>query len=135
MWFLRQYSLLRTSVCTLQVLSQDETPFLYSLAFGEDVIEDARSVVFFNAVQNFDLANFSSLKFLQLVGSFLHQFSTSTFLRVATGLLSAYIIKKLYFDRHSTDREVSIMMLMAYLSCMLAEAPDTTKSYWFNDIT
>lgn len=71
------------------------------------------------------------------------------------GLLSAYIIKKLYFgrfvlntphylvvnvwsitrhfynnslihelylqSRHSTDREVSIMMLMAYLSYMLAE--------------
>ncbi|KAL0434557.1 UNVERIFIED_CONTAM: Sodium/hydrogen exchanger 2 [Sesamum latifolium] len=57
------------SVCTLQVLSQDETPLLYSLA----------------------------------------------------GLLSAYVIKKLYFGRHSTDREVAIMMLLAYLSYMLAE--------------
>lgn len=37
------------------------------------------------------------------------------------GLLSAYIIRKLYFGRHSTDREVALMMLMAYLSYMLAE--------------
>ncbi|KAF2287698.1 hypothetical protein GH714_002371 [Hevea brasiliensis] len=48
------------SVCTLQVLDQDETPSLYSLVFGEGV----------------------------------------------AGLLSAYIIKKLYFGRHSTDREL-----------------------------
>ncbi|KAL0005739.1 hypothetical protein SO802_013300 [Lithocarpus litseifolius] len=80
------------SVCTLQVLNQDETPLLYSLVFGEGVVNDATSVVLFNAIQSFD-----------------------------TGLLSAYIIKKLYFGRHSTDREVALMMLMAYLSYMLAE--------------
>ncbi|GFZ08956.1 sodium hydrogen exchanger 2 [Actinidia rufa] len=70
------------SVCTLQVLNQDETPLLYSLVFGEGVVNDATSVA---------------------------------------GLLCAFIIKNLYFGRHSTDREVALMMLMAYLSYMLAE--------------
>ncbi|CAI0384369.1 unnamed protein product [Linum tenue] len=70
------------SVCTLQILNQDQTPLLYSLVFGEGVVNDATSV---------------------------------------TGLVSAYIIKTLYFGRHSTDREVSLMILMAYLSYMLAE--------------
>uniref|UniRef100_M8CGD1 Sodium/hydrogen exchanger 2 n=1 Tax=Aegilops tauschii TaxID=37682 RepID=M8CGD1_AEGTA len=107
-----------------QVLSQDETPFLYSLVFGEGVVNDATSVVLFNAIQNFDLGNFSSLKFLQFIGNFLYLFGASTFLGVASGLLSAYVIKKLYFGRHSTDREVAIMMLMAYLSYMLAELLD-----------
>jgi sodium/hydrogen exchanger 8 len=37
------------------------------------------------------------------------------------GLLSAYIIKTLYFGRHSTDREIAIMALMAYLSYLIAE--------------
>ncbi|KAG8090476.1 hypothetical protein GUJ93_ZPchr0011g27032 [Zizania palustris] len=112
------------SVCTLQVLNQDDTPLLYSLVFGEGVVNDATSVVLFNAIQNFDLPNFSSIKFLQFIGNFLYLFGTSTFLGVGAGLLSAYIIKKLYFGRHSTDREVSIMMLMAYLSYMLAELLD-----------
>ena len=71
------------SVCTLQVLSQDETPFLYSLVFGEGVVNDATSVVLFNAIQNFDLGNFSSLKFLQFIGNFLYLFGASTFLGVA----------------------------------------------------
>uniref|UniRef100_A0A0D9VVQ5 Cation/H+ exchanger transmembrane domain-containing protein n=1 Tax=Leersia perrieri TaxID=77586 RepID=A0A0D9VVQ5_9ORYZ len=87
------------SVCTLQVLNQDETPLLYSLVFG-GVVNDATSVVLFNAIQNFDLANFSSW--------------TSKCL----------YHKKLYFGRHSTDREVSIMMLMAYLPYMLSELLD-----------
>ncbi|RCV39336.1 hypothetical protein SETIT_8G215400v2 [Setaria italica] len=112
------------SVCTLQVLSQDETPFLYSLVFGEGVVNDATSVVLFNAIQNFDLGNINTAKLLKFIGSFLYLFSSSTILGVAAGLLSAYIIKKLYFGRHSTDREVSIMMLMAYLSYMLAELLD-----------
>ncbi|KAH6808779.1 sodium hydrogen exchanger 2 [Perilla frutescens var. frutescens] len=109
------------SVCTLQVLSQDETPLLYSLVFGEGVVNDATSVVLFNAVQNFDLPHITTAVALELVGNFIYLFISSTVLGVVTGLLSAYVIKKLYFGRHSTDREVAIMMLMAYLSYMLAE--------------
>ncbi|THG03867.1 hypothetical protein TEA_000581 [Camellia sinensis var. sinensis] len=73
------------SVCTLQVLNQDETPLLYSLVFGEGVVNDATSVI---------------------------------------GLLCAYVIKKLYFGRHSTDREVALMALMAYLSYVMADLFD-----------
>nr|XP_016433773.1 PREDICTED: sodium/hydrogen exchanger 1-like isoform X1 [Nicotiana tabacum]XP_016433774.1 PREDICTED: sodium/hydrogen exchanger 1-like isoform X1 [Nicotiana tabacum]XP_016433775.1 PREDICTED: sodium/hydrogen exchanger 1-like isoform X1 [Nicotiana tabacum]XP_016433776.1 PREDICTED: sodium/hydrogen exchanger 1-like isoform X1 [Nicotiana tabacum] len=109
------------SVCTLQVLHQDETPLLYSLVFGEGVVNDATSVVLFNAIQNFDLSSVNPSIALHFIGNFLYLFLASTLLGAATGLLSAYIIKKLYFGRHSTDREVALMMLMAYLSYMLAE--------------
>ncbi|XP_038972194.1 sodium/hydrogen exchanger 3-like [Phoenix dactylifera] len=109
------------SVCTLQVLSQDETPLLYSLVFGEGVVNDATSIVLFNAIQNFDLGNIDAVTVLKFVANFFSLFFTSTFLGAFAGLFSAYIIKKLYFGRHSTDREVAIMILMAYLSYMLAE--------------
>ncbi|KAJ9537310.1 hypothetical protein OSB04_030043 [Centaurea solstitialis] len=109
------------SVCTLQVLNQDQTPLLYSLVFGEGVVNDATSVVIFNAVQNFDLSQITTGVAFQLIGNFFYLFITSTLLGAGAGLLSAYIIKKLYFGRHSTDREVAIMILMAYLSYMLAE--------------
>ncbi|KAG7969030.1 hypothetical protein I3843_07G010000 [Carya illinoinensis] len=109
------------SVCTLQVLNQDETPLLYSLVFGEGVVNDATSVVLFNAIQSFDLTHIDPRIALHFIGNFLYLFLTSTMLGVMTGLLSAYIIKKLYFGRHSTDREVALMMLMAYLSYMMAE--------------
>ena len=109
------------SVCTLQVLNQDETPLLYSLVFGEGVVNDATSVVLFNAIQSFDLEQLDHGIALQFFGSFFYLFTASTLLGVFGGLLSAYIIKKLYFGRHSTDREVALMMLMAYLTYILAE--------------
>jgi NhaP-type Na+/H+ or K+/H+ antiporter len=102
------------------VLNQDEAPLLYSLVFGEGVVNDATSVVLFNAIQNIDLNHFDALVLLQFIGKFLYLLFTSTVLGVAVGLLSAYTIKKLCFARHSTDREVAIMMLMAYLSYMLS---------------
>ncbi|KAG6550215.1 hypothetical protein Mapa_008175 [Marchantia paleacea] len=109
------------SVCVLQVLNQDSTPLLYSLVFGEGVVNDATSVVLFRAVQKFNFDDFTGLEALLILGNFIYLFLTSTLLGVMTGLLSAYIIKTLYFGRHSTDREIAIMTLMAYLSYILAE--------------
>ncbi|WCJ21418.1 sodium hydrogen exchanger 2 [Euphorbia peplus] len=109
------------SVCTLQVLNQEQTPLLYSLVFGEGVVNDATSVVLFNAIQRFDLSHITSGLAFQLIGNFIYLFITSTFLGVAVGLASAYAIKKLYFGRHSTDREVALMFIMAYMSYIMAE--------------
>lgn len=109
------------SVCTLQVLNQDETPLLYSLVFGEGVVNDATSVVLYRAVENINLNEVDALAILQILGEFVYLYLTSTILGVLVGLASAYVIKKLYFGRHSTDREIAIMILMAYLSYMLAE--------------
>ncbi|KAL6214811.1 hypothetical protein ACLB2K_014243 [Fragaria x ananassa] len=115
------------TVCTLQVLNQDETPLLYSLVFGEGVVNDATSVVLFNAIQRFDLSHITSTVAMQLFGNFFYLFVTSTVLGIVVGLLTAYIIKKLYLGRHSTDREVALMILMAYLSYMVAELFDLSS--------
>ncbi|XP_068495000.1 sodium/hydrogen exchanger 4 isoform X2 [Phaseolus vulgaris] len=111
------------TVCTLQVLHQDETPLLYSLVFGEGVVNDATSVVLFNAVQKLDVSKFSSKTF-RVIGDFLYLFLLSTGLGVLSGLLTSYILKALSFGRHSSVREIALMMLMAYLSYMLAELCD-----------
>ncbi|KAH7447163.1 hypothetical protein KP509_01G094600 [Ceratopteris richardii] len=109
------------SVCTLQVLHQDETPLLYSLVFGEGVMNDATSVVLDRVVENLDFSELDGLAILQTLGQFIYLFLSSTLLGVVVGLLSAFVIKKLYFGRHSTDREIAVMILMAYLSYILAE--------------
>ncbi|GAV87256.1 Na_H_Exchanger domain-containing protein [Cephalotus follicularis] len=109
------------TVCTLQVLHQDETPLLYSIVFGEGVVNDATSVVLFNAVQKIDVSRLSSKTALYLIGDFFYLFSASTLLGFATGLLTAYVLKALYFGRHSSIREIAFMVLMAYLSYLSAE--------------
>ncbi|KAJ8766528.1 hypothetical protein K2173_023775 [Erythroxylum novogranatense] len=109
------------TVCTLQVLHQDETPVLYSLVFGEGVVNDATSVVLFNAIQKMDGTKPDMHRGLLVIGDFLYLFSTSTGLGVLVGLVTAYVLKALHFGRHSSIRELSIMVLMAYLSYALAE--------------
>ncbi|KAI3668232.1 hypothetical protein L6452_43309 [Arctium lappa] len=109
------------SVCTLQVLNQEETPLLYSLVFGEGVVNDATSVVLFNAITKFDLSDMNTIIALKFAGNFLSLFVLSTLLGVSVGLLCSFTIRTLYFGRNSTDREVSLMILMAYLSYVLAE--------------
>ncbi|KAK6229812.1 hypothetical protein SCA6_018763 [Theobroma cacao] len=109
------------TVCTLQVLHQDETPLLHSLVFGEGVVNDATSIVLFNAIQKIDVARINSRSSLQLIGDFFYLFSMSTGLGITFGLVTAYLLKTLYFGRHSTVRELAIMVLMAYLSYTLAE--------------
>lgn len=111
------------TVCTLQVLHQDETPLLYSLVFGEGVVNDATSVVLFHAVQKLHVSKFGGKTFL-VIGDFLYLFVTSTVLGVTTGLLTAYLLKALSIGRHSSVREIALMILMAYLSYMLAELFD-----------
>lgn len=109
------------TVCTLQVLHQDETPLLYSLVFGEGVVNDATSVVLFNAVQKLDVNRFDGWASVHVLGDFLYLFASSTALGVTAGLLTAYVLRGVYFGKHSHVREIALMMLMAYLSYMLAE--------------
>jgi NhaP-type Na+/H+ or K+/H+ antiporter len=75
------------SVCTLQVLNQDETPLLYSLVFGEGVVNDATSVVVFNAIQSFDLTHLNHEAAFHLLGNFLYLFLLSTLLGAAVSPL------------------------------------------------
>jgi NhaP-type Na+/H+ or K+/H+ antiporter len=69
------------------VLNQDETPLLYSLVFGEGVVNDATSVVLFNAIGNLDIGHFDALVLFNFIGKFLYLFFTSTLLGVAVSNL------------------------------------------------
>lgn len=80
-----------------QVLNQEETPLLYSLVFGEGVVNDATSVVLFNAIQNFDLVHTDALVLLKFVGNFLYLFATSTFLGAFVSFLHINANINFYF--------------------------------------
>uniref|UniRef100_A0A0D9VW46 Cation/H+ exchanger transmembrane domain-containing protein n=1 Tax=Leersia perrieri TaxID=77586 RepID=A0A0D9VW46_9ORYZ len=96
------------SVCTLRVLNQDETPLLYSLVFG-GVVNDATSAV---------LYSMQSRTLILQISAVLNSCNLLA--------ISFFCLPRAPFLEwlHSTDREVSIMMLMACLSYMLAEVLD-----------
>ncbi len=72
----------------LKVLNQDETPLLYSIVFGEGVVNDATSIVLFNAVQSLDFSDIDILTALKLLGTFLYLLFTSTALGIAVSCSS-----------------------------------------------
>jgi len=68
------------------VLNQDETPFLYSLVFGEGVVNDATSVVLFGAIQTYNFESFTPLVGFQIGGSFLYLFFLSCILGIVVSI-------------------------------------------------
>ncbi len=91
----------------LQVLNQDDTPLLYSLVFGEGVVNDATSVVLFRAVQNYNFDAYTALEALQVAGNFLYLFFTST----VFGVLVIHFL----FTSH-TCYDWSLLQCLTYLS-------------------
>lgn len=81
----------------MQVLNQDETPLLYSLVFGEGVVNDATSVVLFNAIQSFDLNQLNPSIALHFLGNFFYLFIASTLLGV---LVNVFLCLVFSFTRY-----------------------------------
>lgn len=93
-----------------QVLNQDETPLLYSLVFGEGVVNDATSVVLFNALQNFDLNLIDVAVVLKFLGNFCYLFLSSTFLGVFVSLI---LKSHLYTVLITEEIEVTFLLSLA----------------------
>lgn len=85
-------------IVQLQVLSQNENPFLYSLVFGEGVVNDATSVVLFNAIQKIDVSKLNGSTVLHVFQDFLYLFSTST----ALGIVVSSILYAFHKNRASS---------------------------------
>lgn len=75
----------------VKVLSQYETPLLYSIVFGEGVVNDATSIVLFNSVQSLDFSSINAMTALKLFGTFLYLFFTSTALGIIVSLTCAVL--------------------------------------------
>lgn len=79
-----------------QVLNQDETPLLYSLVFGEGVVNDATSVVLFIAIQKFDPV--TSIVAIESIGYFLYLFLASTVLGFGVSLSPISLLSTWFTD-------------------------------------
>ena len=78
----------------LKVLNQDETPFLYSVVFGEGVVNDATSIVLFNSVQSLDFSNIDVMTAFKLLGTFLYLFFSSTALGIVVSYRLTVLVTK-----------------------------------------
>jgi sodium/hydrogen exchanger 8 len=112
-------------VATLGVMSPTETPQLYSILFGEGVINDAVSIVLFDAAlavasDGLDGDDGWGSAIWKIMGHFILLLLVSTLLGVLCGLLCSFFFKRTRVAK-DTKRAVAIFALFAYLSYLVAE--------------
>ena len=90
------------NVFYIQVLHPDETPLLYSLVFGEGVVNDATSIVLFRAVESIDLTQINVFSILQVLGEFVYLYFSSTVMGI---VVSKFVEWRFFVPSFFQDRE------------------------------
>jgi len=113
-------------VGTLAVLGKKEVnadPMLYSLIFGESVLNDAVSIVLYKTLDGFsqkDVVLTFESHFWEIIGVFIGVFIGSLLVGIAMGLLCSFILKQA--DLHEEIYvEFSVILLFSYGSYSVAE--------------
>jgi len=113
-------------VATLSIMGSPELncdPLLYSLVFGESVLNDAVAIVLFRTFYNYyeEGTEFDSSKIPVALVEFLGVSLGSVFIGVITGLICSYIFRHTRI-RDYPKYEISLLFLFAYGAYALAES-------------
>jgi sodium/hydrogen exchanger 8 len=113
-------------VATLSIMGNPEIncdPLLYSLVFGESVLNDAVAIVLFNTFSSFYQAGteFSAETGLMVLGWFAIISFGSVVVGVLTGLCCSFLCKHTEIRKYP-EYEISILFLFAYGSYSFSEA-------------
>ena len=114
------------TVATLSILGNPELncdPLLYSLVFGESVLNDAVAIVLFKTFQGFFDSGepFSSATIPTILLNFTAVSLGSVFVGVAIGLICSYLCKNTEMYKYP-EYEISMLFLFAYGSYSFSEA-------------
>jgi len=119
------------TVAAMTIVKPKYYPVLNSVLFGEGVVNDAISILLFkitsamiNAEPDDTQMDVSVGTFLSLMWQFTYLCTLSILIGIFFGLLCALLFKKNPRLRESPIKEVSIIILMGYLSYIVAEIFD-----------
>ncbi|KAI0168476.1 putative sodium/hydrogen exchanger 3 [Pestalotiopsis sp. NC0098] len=99
-------------------------PKLYTIIFGESILNDAIAIVIFETAQKYksgSAASYGIFSFLEGVGIFLLSFFGSLLIGVLVGVSTALILKFTYLRRY-TQIESCLVVLISYATYFLAQA-------------
>jgi len=114
-------------VATLAVLGQLKVePQLYSIIFGESVLNDAVAIVLFQTIQRLPTStgnrlHISLAEAARAMTNFVAVGCGSVLLGAAVGLLTAFVTKRLLV-KAAVPTEVNVVISMAYLAFIAADA-------------
>ena len=111
------------TVAAMTFIKEDQMPKLFSILFGEGVLNDAVCIVLYRILSNFDFENksFNFWTILSIVGSFLMMFFFSCFIGIGGGLLCSFLLKLLRRVHLSRVQETSLIIFFAFLTYLTTE--------------
>ena len=118
------------------LIKEKDFPNLYSIIFGEGIINDAVAILLFQAISNMmkdgnesTLSNFSlfSLNGMSILfKEFFYSATISFVIGIGLGFLLSYQFKRQKISREESALEITLLFLFAYFAYLLPEAFDAS---------
>ena len=112
-----------TDAVALTFIHEDTEPKLFSILFGEGVINDAAWIVIYNIIKKFSESGepFIGETIINMLGTFVKVFGLSFFIGLGIGCIGSLCLKKLKAYNIGRENECTLICLFAYLSYILTE--------------
>lgn len=106
-------------IAAISIIKYEEQPKLFSLVFGEGIVNDAVAIILFNTVAN--AKGFTYTTPLAIVGDFLGLSAGSLAIGIAYGIMASYFLKRMRFVSVSSVKETLLIFCFGYISYATGE--------------
>ena len=111
------------TVAAMTFIKEDRQPKLFSVLFGEGVLNDAVCIVLYRILLKFEFNKneINIFTILSIICSFLFLFVVSCLLGITGGLLCSFLLKILKKVHLSRVQETSVIIFFAFLTYLITE--------------
>lgn len=111
-------------IAAISIIKYDEQPRLFSLVFGEGIVNDAVAIILFTTISGFvedNNATFTASTPFVIFGDFLLLTLISISIGVGCGLLASFLLKHLRFITTSSVKESMLIFSFGYIAYGIGE--------------
>ena len=108
------------TVSPLAFISESNKDKLFEVLFGEGIMNDSFSIVLFQLITKY----YGIFNSWQMIFHFINMFFMSCFLGIIIGMLCSHFLKKLKKYKLQSVQEISIIIIFAFASYIIAELSD-----------
>jgi len=106
-------------IAAISIVKYEEQPKLFSIIFGEGIVNDAVAIILFNTVSKYTGSNveeFTASTPFKIIGDFLLLGVASLAIGLVYGLIGSYILKRMRFLTVSAVKETLLIFCFGYLA-------------------
>lgn len=108
-------------IAAISIIEYEEQPKLYSLLFGEGVVNDAVSIILFNSVHKYAHSEFTAMTGFAIFWDFVKLSSCSLIVGILVAIIPTLLLKHFRVLAREALSECIVLFSFAYLAYILAE--------------